>query len=501
MPTTNTATYNPVGNTPNVTPKNFFTGVPGISQSTARFPQYADLANHVAQQNAELASNANQNQNQPPLDRMQQLEADYKSGKIPFSQLFEQYQLPSRNPALSGIVAGGLSDTAAVDKSTGLPDFNALKDQFGSANSEMNTRYNQFQAGNDISGYAAGQRAADAAAAGLTNVYANTARGQLGEAADVTSRYRTEGLGALDAYKQNASDFYNKDIPASIANAIKESQNYTSRYAMSRGGRMGSDVASIAGASAVRAALPFQLQGRQYMGEALSRYQPFYGDVASRDYNRIAGLNMPTEANIYNQRTGDVLRGKATEQQIQSLDMMVKERGLNAAIQNLRNQGIAPGMVNDLIRQWQQLKSGTLGLAGQGAGLEQQFGAERGYNYLPGSGPVAQPQYYGLPQPNFPNNGPGRYQNQPVAPTAANNVPQSRYGDVSQGAPQYLSPQEQNIQRVLGYSQQHPDAGQYGGQYPGASFGTGAYRVGDTTNIPPRPPIYNPVDQWPDYNY
>lgn len=413
-----------------------------------------------------------------PPNRIAQLEADYKAGKIPFSQLFEQYNLPSRYPAVSNTTTGAFSDVGAVDKAVGLPDFNALKKDFGGANADMNQWYNRYQAGNDISGFAAGQRALDAGASNLTGQYAGIARGQLGDAAGVIDRYRTQGLGALDKYTANASDFYNKDIPASIANALKEATGYTSRYAMGRGGGMGSDVATIAGAAAVRAALPFQLQGRQYMGDALSRYQPFYGDVAARDYSRIAGLNVPVEQNIYGAQQGDVLRSKATEQQIQNLDLLVKDRGLNAAIANLKNQGLSQSVINSLVAEWQSQKARTLGLAGQAAGLEQQFGGERGYNYMPGAN-VQDPQYYGLPQPNYPNNNPGRYPTQ--NPQQGN--PQAGPGGIPSIAgvgPVPMSQQDQNIARALAYSKQHPAANPYGGQYPNA--GSGNYNMGEPQN-------------------
>jgi len=398
--------------------------------------------------------------NVTPADRIAQLESDYKAGKIPFSKLFEQYQLPSRYPAVTNTTTGAFSDVGAVDKAVGLPDFNSLKKEFGGASADMNQWYNRYQAGNDISGYAAGQRAADQQASTLTGTYSGIARGQLGDAAGVIDRYRTEGLGALDKYTANASDFYNKDIPASIANALKEATGYTSRYAMGRGGGMGSDVAAISGAAAVRAALPFQLQGRQYMGDALSRYQPFYGDVAARDYSRIAGLNVPVEQNIYGAQQGDVLRQKSTEQHIQNLDMMVKERGLNAAIANLRNQGLSQSLINSLVGEWQAQKARTLGLAGQAAGMEQQYGAESGYKYIPGAN-VQNPQYFGLPQPNYPNNSPGRYptenpQANPVGSPggyANGNMNTTGYA----GAP--MSDEQRDINRVMNYTAGNSDLG------------------------------------------
>ncbi len=364
-----------------------------------------------------------------------------------------QYQLPSRNPGLSTQTANTLADVGAADKQLGIPHFDDLKKTFTAGTGDVNNWYNRYQAGNDISGFAATQRAADAKASELTGQYADTARGILGEAKGITDRYRTEGLGALDKVTANAEDFYNKDIPASIADAQKRAVSYTSRYGMGRGGGVGSDIGIISGRAATQAALPFQLQGRQFIGNALERYQPFYGDVASRDYNRVAGLNLPTEGAIYGAQVGDVMRGKATEQQIQSLDMLVKERGLNAAVENLKRQGLPDALVNDLVAQWQRLKSGNLQLAGQAAGLEQQYGAERGYYDRYGA-PVAQPQYPGLPRPNFPNTLPNRYSpGQPTYPPTGG-APTIPGGGTVPGFDRYGNPTGSNFAGLPDWARQ-----------------------------------------------
>lgn len=352
------------------------------------------------------------------------------------------YQLQSRYPEITSATGNAFNNIAQMGKNIGVPDFNALKKQFSTATGDMNNWYNRYQQGNDLSGYAAGQRAADAAATAETGRYADVAHGILGDAANSLSRYRTEGQGALDKVLANAQDFYNKDIPASIADAQNRAVQYTSRYGLGRGGGMGSDIGQIAGRSAIQAALPFQLEGRRFVGDALGRYQPFYGDVASRDYSRIAGLNLPTEQNIYGARQGDILRGKATEQQLQNLGMMVKERGLNAAIQNLKLQGLPEQIISELVNTWQGQQGRQLGLAGQAAGLEQQYGAERGYYDRYGA-PVTKPQYFPLPQPRFPSEGPGRYDapNQPWPAPGAPGAPVAPPGSpLAQLASRYSDP-------------------------------------------------------------
>jgi hypothetical protein len=361
-----------------------------------------------------------------------------------------RYELPSRNPALSAQAGNTIADAASADKSLGLPHFDDLKKTFAAGSGDVQNWYNRYQAGNDITGFAATQRAADDEAAKLTGQYADTARGILGDAKGITDRYRTEGEGALDKVLTNAQEFYNKDIPASIADAQARAVNYTSRYGMARGGGLGSDIGRIAGQSAVQAALPFQREGRGFIDSALRTYAPFYGDVASRDYNRVAGLNLPTEGNIYGAQVGDVMRGKATEQQIQSLDMLVRERGLNAAIENLKRQGLPDALVNDLVSQWQRLKSGNLQLAGQASGLEQQYGAERGYYDRYGA-PVAQPEYPGLPRPNFPNPFPNRYTPNDYTPPGGGypqeigGAPLQPGGGTTQGFDRYGNPTGSNF--------------------------------------------------------
>jgi hypothetical protein len=431
-------------------------------------------------------------------NRLTELKSRYDRGEIPFEQLFEQYNLPSKYPEVSAATQKAFGDVAKTDAGVGDLDFNAMKKQFAGAEGDMNRRYNEFQAGNDISGYAATQRALDAQAAGLTNEYEARARGELDKAAGVGERYRTEGQGALDKYLGNAQDFYNKDIPAAIADAQNRAVQYTSRYGMGRGGGLSSAIGGIAGKEAIRASLPFQLQGRQYMGDALSRYQPFYGDVAARDFNRIAGLNMPTEQNIFATQQGDVMRSKGTEQQIQNLDMLVKERGLQAAVQNLKNQGLSQSMINALVGEWQATKSRSLGLTGQAAGINQEYGDERGYNYIPGSGPVTQSQYYPLPMPNYPNNSPGRYPPQNPTGGGPGGYPNGNMNGSEPKLDQYGRPMSPKLNRYgnpMSPAEQYTDKNgmpsNYGGQ--GGSPGTGRYITGDANNW-----YGNPDEYWTD---
>jgi hypothetical protein len=430
--------------------------------------------------------------NGQPLNRLTALKAAYDRGEIPFEKLFEHYQMPSKYPEVSGATSKAFGDIAGTDKGIGSLDFNALKAQFGGANAEMANRYNQFQASNNIGDYAANQRALDAQSQSLTNQYATTARGQLGQAEDVLNRYGVQGQGALDKYLQNAQDFYNKDIPASVADAQARATGYVSRYGIGAGGGASSAIGQIAGRSAVQAALPFQIQGRQYMGEALGRYQPFYSDLAARQYGRIANLNMPTESNIYGLQQGNVLQRKATEQQLQNLDLMVKERGYNAAVQNLRNQGLSESIINSLVSEWQAQKSRSLGLVGQAAGLEQQYGGERGNVYIPGSGPITQPQYYGLPQPNFPTNFPSRYSLPP--PTQPGNT-FTGYPPV--GGTGNNPPPPSRIEQVMAYSRAHPPANPYGGQYPGGALSA----TWPQNPQPIQPEPYNPNSYDPAYSW
>jgi hypothetical protein len=107
-------------------------------------------------------------------------------------------------------------------------------------------------------------------------------------------------------------------------------------------------------------------------------------------------------------------------------------------------------LVNDLVSQWQRLKSGNLQLAGQASGLEQQYGAERGYYDRYGA-PVAQPEYPGLPRPNFPNPFPNRYTPNDYTPPGGGypqeigGAPLQPGGGTTQGFDRYGNPTGSNF--------------------------------------------------------
>ena len=368
-----------------------------------------------------------------PTNPNAELKARYDRGEIGIEELLKAYTLDTRNPAITSATTKAMGDIAATDAGAGLLDFNKLKSQFSAGDQEMADRYSKYQKGNNI------------------DEYTTQTRAGLDEAKAVIDRYRTEGVSSQDRVLKNAEDFYNKDIPQSIRDAQNQAVQYTSRYGIGRGGGLSSAIGTISGDAAVRASLPFQREGRGFMDSALRGYAPLYGDIAARDYNRIANLNIPTEHAIKN------------------LDLMVKERGYNAAVQNLKNQGLSQSLINELVQSWQRNKSGSLGLTGQAAEMEQRYGAERGYNYLPGTGPITQPQYFGSPQPNFPQNFPGRY---PVS------NPQSSFNPGAGAAPEApgASSNEQRIQEVMNYTQRKGMPNNYGGQYPNA--GTGDWKTG-----------------------
>ena len=325
--------------------------------------------------------------------------AAFDRGETSFEKLMEVYNLESRNPAVTD------ATTKTMEAASAGIDFNKIKADFAGAKSEMDTRYKDFQSGNDNTNYNA------------------RIEKELADAKSSLERYRTEGKGALDTYQQNAQDYLNKDIPRMQQYIVDSGMAGTNRFAQGQGGGANSAMAQYFSQATTPGVLSAQERGRGMVGETLSRYQPFHGDVAGRDFNRISGLDVPAI------------------NQMKNLELLVKQRGLDGARQNLVDQGLPENTINQMLSQY-------MNTIGKAADIEQQYGAASGYNYLPG-GNVQSPQYFGMPQPDFPQNTPGRYGN-----------PDTNYAS---GGKATGNPNQANIDRVMEYSNKNPASNPYGG--------------------------------------
>lgn len=301
--------------------------------------------------------------NGQPLTYGQAVKKLVDEGKLPYSALFGVAQLPESIVPGAGFENLSARTNATLDaaQAAAVPDFNALKKQFADNQAKLNAAYTASTTGNKAAQDLAAKSVAD---------------------------YSTKGQAALDRYLANAQDFYSKDIPASIQDALNRATQYTSRYGAGRG--LGSDIVSLAGRSAVQAALPFQLQGRQYLGGALEKYQPFYGDVAARQMG-VAEFDQ-----------------RANQQQILNMRQAVIDAGLPEE------------EFNRILQQQQALKQGDLTLRDLAAAIQQKYGPQRFLYYLPGAD-VAQTGQSNLPMPRYPTNAPGNYN----APWQPQNIPGS----------------------------------------------------------------------------
>ena len=317
-----------------------------------------------------------------------------------------------------GVAAGakGLMDrfNAGTGDIPGFDDF--LKQQTG-AMKDITDAYGRQKQSFDLSGYSAGQRAADAAASGLTGDYANTSRAIGEKYAGSDAEYAQQLRDIIARANAGLAD-YDK-----AANAIGDEQTQQllgqiSRYKIG-GGNLGvgsDELRKIArGVGDIRLPLEREKIAKRY--DLLTGLElPADREIATRNAARYTGFDLPVEQQIYGAKQGDILRSKQTESQLKNLEMSVAGMSSAAAEQYLKSLSLPVELIQQILQRHNQTLAGKIGnLSGLGSLEDQAY--YRGLEYTPGAS-LTSPQYY---SPNL-----GGYPDYTPMP--------SRYGDVPSSA-------------------------------------------------------------------
>lgn len=302
-----------------------------------------------------------------------------------------------KNQRLNTLVGGLYGDVAKGGAD--IPGFEDYLKQFSASTGGINAAFDSQAKSFDLEPFFKTQRDADAAASGLTDRYAGTTRGLVDAAGASTARYGATGEADLNRVLANASDTTNFD--RSIADALALVGGNMNRNQIGTGTGASSGNARYGAGAAVRATLPLRLQQQRDVTDVLGRYLPFHGDVASREDANIR-LGLGNEGNIYGQQQGDVLRGKATEANIQDLKIKVAGLGVDAAIRKLLTAGQSVAQMQAVLGLPAALITQKLQAAGLLGALDESANW-RGVEYPPGAN-VADPAYFNN---TLPNNYPG----------------------------------------------------------------------------------------------
>jgi len=341
-----------------------------------------------------------------------------------------------------GVAAGVKSLMDQFNAGTGdIPGFDDFLKKQAGATQDLTDAYGRQKQSFDLSGYSAGQRAADAAASGLTGDYANTSRA-IGEKYAGSDAEYAQQLKDIIARAQAGLGDYDK-----AANAIGDAQTGSmigqlSRYKMGGGNLgLGSDeLRKIArGVADVRLPLEREKINKRY--DLLTGLElPADREIATRNAARYAGFDLPVEQQIYGAKQGDVLRSKQTESQLKNLEMSVAGMSSAAAEQYLKSLSLPVELIQQILQRHNQTLAGKIGnLSGLGSLEDQAY--YRGLEYTPGAS-LTSPQYYSPNLGGYPDYTPmpSRYGDVPSTAPAARN----RYGAIPSEsdmlASQYVNP-------------------------------------------------------------
>lgn len=341
---------------------------------------------------------------------------------------YEALQIPKSQMLING--ANSLA--GKFNAGTGdIPGFDDLLASMKGASGDITQAYNNQKKSFDLTDFAAGQRGADARAAGLTDTFSTNARA-------IGDRYA-----ASDAkYAGQVGDIIKRGydlLPSydAAANAIGDEQvgkllGDVNRYKIAGGnlGLGGDELRKIArGVGDIRLPLEREKIGQRY--NLLQNLElPGDREIASRNAARYSGFDMPLEQQLYGAKQGDVLRGKATDAQLKQLEMSVANMSVDAAANYLKSLSIPANVIQEILQRHNATLGGQISNLGALGNVEDS-GYYRGLNYLPGAN-VSQPGYYPSNTGGYPSSVgdvlPNRYGGS--APTSTASVG-SRYG----GAP------------------------------------------------------------------
>ena len=305
------------------------------------------------------------------------------------SGLFKPYQLTKSPLIASGLDKLGKQWAAGAN---GIPGFDELKNAATQGAGILRNAFSREQQSFDLGPYAANQRAADAAASGLTEDYANTARGIGRDYANSDAEYARQMRDIITRANAGLGDF------DTAANRVGDQQTSEMMRWIARGA-MGSpagvnsgqlqDIAR--GVADVR--LPLEREKINQRYNILSGLEsPAYRDIATRNASRYAGFDLPLEQNIYGQRVGDVMRSKQTESQLKQLEMSVAGMSRAAAESYLRSMALPQEIIQSVLQRHNQTLAGEIANLGGLSNLEDQA-YWRGLEYTPGMN-LSQSRYF-----------------------------------------------------------------------------------------------------------
>lgn len=226
--------------------------------------------------------------------------------------------LPGLNPEAGRTtrytVSGGYDDNPAsmfdVLRITKNPALKGMADDFSTSLKGLMANLNATQP-TRLSDYTSGL-------SDLNRRFSGDTAGMVGRYGDVLSQYEMRGKGALDAELANAQAIQQqlREAQAQALGLVGRNANLASMSRYGAGGPtgIGSALQKELARQATQVALPYSIEGNRAVGSVLSRYQPFYGDVASRQAGQITGLELPLAENIYGKDLYALNQADATTQ-------------------------------------------------------------------------------------------------------------------------------------------------------------------------------------------
>lgn len=274
------------------------------------------------------------------------------------------------------------------------------------AAAELRAAYQREQGAYNIEPFASNLRRLDDRLEALTGDYAGTARDIGGRyaasdadyAGDV-SRVTGRAYGLLPEYNRAAENI--------AQNQERELQGRVSRYKIGGGNLgLGSDELRKISRGVADVRLPLERERIQREYDVLTGVDlPGQREIATREASRLSQFELPMERDIYSQFYATDLQRKNTENQIKQLEIATAGMSRQAAEGYLRSLALPSELINSILMRREQVTGSRIANLGALGGVED-AAYYRGLEYLPGSGPLFNPTYYGLPSGAYPRGGP-----------------------------------------------------------------------------------------------
>lgn len=325
----------------------------------------------------------------------------------------------------SAALASGANDLMAAFKSgaDSIPGYSDLLNQAKTISGNFKNAYNRTNQALDLTGYAAGQRGADAGAAAMTRGYGAQANDILSRYAGNDERYAGElrditgrAYGMLPEFDTAARNIGDEQIARMLGQV--------SRYKIAGGnlGVGGDELRKIARGVA-NVELPLEQQRIQRMYDVLTGVElPSQREIANREATRLTNVELPTQRDLYGLNQNDILRSKQTEQHLKQLEMTTAGMSMQAARDYLQSLALPVELIQQILQRKNQTLAGQIAnLSGIGNIEDQAY--YRGLEYTPGAN-LTHPVQYNMTLPPLPSSFPSRFSGGGVNPV---NPAQNRF--------------------------------------------------------------------------